>query len=201
MAPVNAAFARDWPQAQRMNLLDDSLSGDLATGGRGLDPAMQERFTRLAQYAFDCGSEAVLFTCSAFGPCIEEVARQQAPRPVLKPNEAMIAQASALGGRIGLVASFAPTLASMPGEFPSGTELELALAEDAMAALNRGDAAAHDDSVARAAEQLAQRGCRVIALAQFSMARAAHVVARRTGLPVLTTVDSALQELRRRLQQ
>ena len=47
VAPINIAFARDWPEAQRMNLLDDSLSADLAAGGRGLDAAMHERFMRL----------------------------------------------------------------------------------------------------------------------------------------------------------
>jgi hypothetical protein len=36
----------------------------------------------------------------------------------------------------------------------------------------------------------------VIALAQFSLARAAPEVAARTGLPVLTTPDSALRRLR-----
>ena len=40
VAPINAAFERDWPEAVRMNLLDDSLSADLAREGRGLDAAM-----------------------------------------------------------------------------------------------------------------------------------------------------------------
>ena len=62
-----------------------------------LDAAMHERFARLAQYAVDCGSHAILFTCSAFGPCIEAVARQHAPLPVLKPNEAMVADELASG--------------------------------------------------------------------------------------------------------
>ncbi|MGH8847734.1 MAG: arylsulfatase, partial [Polaromonas sp.] len=119
VAPINEAMARDWPEAARMNLLDDSLSADLAAGGRGLDAAMHERFQRLAQYAVDCGSNAILFTCSAFGSCIEAVARRHPGMPVLKPNEAMIADAVASGLRVGLVATFAPTLQSMPAEFPA----------------------------------------------------------------------------------
>lgn len=198
VAPINEALARDWPQARRMNLLDDSLSADLAAAGR-LDEAMHGRFARLAHYAVDCGSDAILFTCSAFGPCIEAVAREHAPLPVLKPNEAMVAQAVAGGGPVGLVASFAPTLQSMPAEFPAGTPLLCALAEGALEALNRGDTASHDERVARAAQALAEQGCRVIALAQFSLARARPLVQARTRLPVLTTVDSAVAELRRRL--
>ncbi|MEP6969359.1 MAG: aspartate/glutamate racemase family protein [Betaproteobacteria bacterium] len=199
VAPINDALARDWPQVMRMNLLDDSLSSDLAASGKGLDEAMHARFARLARYAVACGSDAILFTCSAFGPCIEAVARTHAPLPVLRPNEAMIAQAASLGCRIGLIASFAPTLRSMPAEFPAETQLEMELVEDAMQALNAGDAARHDALVVSAAEKLVERGCTVIALAQFSMARARKLVAARTGLPVLTTVDSAVIELRRRL--
>ena len=94
VAPINEAFARDWPQAQRMNLLDDSLSADLARSGRGLVAAMHARFARLAQYAVDTGAQGILFTCSAFGPCIEAVARRHAGIAVLKPNEAMVDEAA-----------------------------------------------------------------------------------------------------------
>jgi len=199
VAPINAALMRDWPHCQRMNLLDDSLSADLAAGGGGLDAAMTARFIALSDYAVSTGADAILFTCSAFGPCIEAAARRHADRPVLKPNEAMIDDAVASGKRVGLVASFAPTLASMPAEFPSSCALDTELAEAAMAALDRGDAEGHDRLVADAAQRLAERGAGLIALAQFSMARARPAVEARCGLPVLTTVDSAVQALRRRL--
>jgi len=201
--PVNDELARSWPEAVRMNLLDDSLSADLARQGT-LDDAMTARFITLADYAVGTGAQGILFTCSAFGPCIEAVQRRHAALPVLKPNEAMIDEAVALARAgdlaIGLVASFAPTLQSMPAEFPPGTRLELALAEGAMDALNAGDLAAHDEAVARSAAVLAARGCGLIALAQFSLARAHALVAGRTGLTVLTTPGSAVRRLRQRLQ-
>jgi aspartate/glutamate racemase len=198
VAPINDAFSRDWPEAQRMNLLDDSLSADLARSGKGLDDAMHERFQRLAQYAVDTGAQGILFTCSAFGPCIEAVARRHAGIPVLKPNEAMIDEAAQGQGRLGLVATFAPTLASMPPEFPAGTELETALADGALDALNAGDTQRHDALIAAQAALLRERGCTRIALAQFSMARARTACEAASGLPVLTTVDSAVRALRRR---
>ena len=71
--PINEAFARLWPEPTLMNLLDDSLSADVAR--TGLDARMHQRFMTLADYAVDCGADAILFTCSAFGPCIEAVAR------------------------------------------------------------------------------------------------------------------------------
>ncbi|GKS83069.1 aspartate/glutamate racemase family protein [Acidovorax sp. SUPP1855] len=199
--PINAAFGAQWPEALRMNLLDDSLSADLARSGAGLDAAMHDRFLRLADYAVGTGAHALLFTCSAFGPCIEAVARRHAGLPVLKPNEAMvddIAQAAGEGD-VGLIATFAPTLASMPPEFPAHVALRTALADGALDALNLGDAALHDRLIAEQALALQAQGCRRIALAQFSMARARGACEAATGLPVFTTVHSAVARLRQRL--
>ncbi|MBN9439770.1 aspartate/glutamate racemase family protein [Bosea sp. (in: a-proteobacteria)] len=194
--PIEAAFARLWPEARLMNLLDDSLSADLARDG-GITEAMTGRFLALARYAKATGADGILFTCSAFGPCIEAVQRELSPMPVLKPNEAMIEEAEAIGGRIGLLASFAPTLQSMPPEFPTSLTVTPKLAEGALAALDRGDGPEHDRLAAQAAGALA--GCDVIALAQFSLARAAPAVATATEKPVLTTPESAVRKLRRLL--
>jgi hypothetical protein len=71
------------------------------------------------------------------------------------------------------------------------------LAEGALAALDRGDAAAHDGAAVDAA--MALRRCDVIALAQFSLARAARGIAAATGRRVLSTPDSAVRKLKRLL--
>jgi len=205
VAPINAEFARAWPECERMNLLDDSLSADLARSATGLDARMTGRFLALAGYALDAGADGILFTCSAFGPCIDAVAARWPGVPVLKPNEAMIEEAVRLaraapgGGRIGLVATFAPTLASMPAEFPAGVVVVPVLAEGALAALDRGDAATHDRLAADAARRAVAQGCDVVALAQFSLARAAPAVAAAVAVPVVTTPASALRALRARL--
>ena len=201
VAPINEAFAASWPDALLMNLLDDSLSADLARGGNGLDVSMHRRFEVLGDYAVSTGVDAILFTCSAFGPCIEAVARRHAAIPVLKPNEAMIEEACRSGVRIGLVASFAPTLESMPPEFPPGTQLDCELAEGALDALNQGDTVRHDAQVVAAAQRLHARGCGLVALTQFSLARAANSVRASVPLPVVTTVDSAVLKLRFRLDR
>jgi hypothetical protein len=164
---------------------------------------MTDRFLALARYAKATGADAILFTCSAFGPCIEVCARELAPIPVLKPNEAMIEEAIALTGprgRIGLMATFAPTLVSMPPEFDAvapAVTLVPSLAAEALAALNAGDPAGHDAAAVRAAGSLAD--CDVIALAQFSLSQAAGAVAAATGKMVLTTPDSAVRKLQRLL--
>src|SRR5476649_392157 len=126
-APIEASFAALWPEPTLMNLLDDSLSADLARDGK-LTPAMTDRFLALGRYAVSTGADAILFTCSAFGPCIEAVARELEPMPVLKPSEAMVEQAVARGHRIGLLSTFPPTLRSMPAEFPGSVQLVTKLA-------------------------------------------------------------------------
>ncbi|WP_128924501.1 aspartate/glutamate racemase family protein [Bradyrhizobium guangxiense] len=192
IAPIEAAFATAWPEARLMNLLDDSLSADLARDG-ALNEAMTERFLALGDYAAATGANGILFTCSAFGPCIEAVARAHAPMPVLKPNEAMIERAVTMGRRIGLLSTFPPTLVSMPPEFPAAVQVVPKLAEGALAALDRGDRVTHDRLIVEASKDL--RHCDVIALAQFSIAATAPLVAEATGRPVVTTPDSAVDKL------
>lgn len=197
IAPIEAAFAKAWPAARLMNLLDDSLSADLARDGR-LNDAMTERFLALGDYAAATGASAILFTCSAFGPCIEAVARAHAPMPVLKPNEAMIERAVTMGKKIGLLSTFPPTLVSMPPEFPASVQIVPKLVEGALAALDRGDRATHDRLIVEASKDL--RDCDVIALAQFSIAATAPLVAEATGRPVVTTPDSAVEKLMKLLK-
>ena len=201
IAPVNAELDHAWPGCVRMNVLDDSLSSDLAASRDGLDDAMTARFIDLAEYAIGTGVRGILFTCSAFGPCIDAVARRFPDIPVLKPNEAMIADASRLGRRIGLVGSFAPTLVSMPAEFPGNVTVLPVLAEGALDALTLGDAELHDRLVVQAAQRVAAKGCDVVALAQFSLARAAPLVDHAVRVPVLTTVGSAVRLLRERVER
>lgn len=205
MAPIEAAFADAWPGAALQHLLDDALPGDLERAGR-VDEAITQRFVRLALYAAEAGADAVLFTCSAFGSAID-AARAALSLPVMKPNEAMLDEALRIGGDVVLLATYAPTLASMVPEFEaaaaaSGRQVRVrpVFVPDALGALSSGAAEAHDTLIAAAAAQHAG-GSGVVALAQFSMARAAPLVRGRVDAPVLTTPASAVAGLRRRLER
>ncbi|MFC5497602.1 aspartate/glutamate racemase family protein [Caenimonas terrae] len=202
--PIAAAFERHWPQAQRMNLLDDSLSVDRGKSGQ-LTDSMVQRFIDLATYAKGTGCNAILFTCSAFGPAIEAAACA-VQLPTLKPNEAMFAQALALcpaaGGKLGLIATFQASIASMSGELlqmaqERGIPIELrsAFVPDAMQDLAEGRADEHHRKVAAAAQQLA--GCDVVMLAQFSMADAQPAVQQALACPVLSSPDCAVLALKK----
>jgi len=199
--PIEEAFARLWPAAKTVNLTDDSLAGDLAAAG-SLQPEMTDRFLALSRYSAAAGSGAILFTCSAFGPCIEACAADLDPLPVLKPNEALIEECAAIGGntaKVGLLATFKQTLDTMPPEFKAAQpafRLKTALASDALDALFAGDRDGHDRAAADvAAAELSD--CDVIALAQFSLSPAAAQIAERTGKPVLTTPDTSVLKLKR----
>lgn len=120
LAPLDEEMDRQWPDSEGMHLLDGSLASDLATSPHGLDARFDARMMQLAEYAVRTGAAGILFTCSAFGRCIEHVPRRLAPLPVLEPNEAMVDEAVASGGRLGPVATFAPTLTSMVAKVPEG---------------------------------------------------------------------------------
>ena len=201
--PIRTAFAEAWPEPDLVNLLDDSLSRDRALTP-GLTDGIYGRFDSLGAYSLAIGADGILFTCSAFGPAIERVARA-VTIPVLKPNEAMFGEAIAIGGRIGMLATFEPSIASMAAEFEAdaakagaAVTLESVFVPDAMAALVAGKRERHDALVAEAATALAH--CTAIMLAQFSMAPAADGVRRRlTGIPVLTSPDAAVAAMKSRI--
>lgn len=205
--PIHAAFARHWPEAVTFDLLDTSLSADLAAAGR-LTPAIHDRFGVLGRYAAATDgiggkTRAILFTCSAFGPAIDSVKAEQ-QIPVFKPNEAAFVAALSCGKRIGLLVTFGPSLDALSTELREmaadmGQELDLqaALIPDALAALKAGDAARHDQLIAEAARRLPPLDALI--LGQFSMARAAPVVASSVNCPVITTPDATVLALKNAL--
>jgi Asp/Glu/hydantoin racemase len=200
--PIVSAFTRLWPEARTTNLLEDSLSADLAAAGR-LTDAMIGRFVTLGHYAYDCGADAILFTCSAFGPAIE--ATQAALSiPVLKPNEAMLEVALAAGSRIGLLATFEPSIPALAAELEQMAQhkriklqLTTRTVTDALTALHAGDGAEHNRLIAAAAEDIGD--CDAIVLGQFSMACAADSIVPREGRKVLTSPSAAVMQLKQRL--
>jgi Asp/Glu/hydantoin racemase len=199
MAPVHDAFRQLWPDAECIDILDTSLSRDRERDGE-LTEAMIERFLLLARYAEDNGAAGILFTCSAFGEAIE-VAATRAKVPVLKPNEAMFDAALAAGKRLGMLATFAPSVSGMEAEFRdiagaagSKATLNSFCVPGAMKALQSGDAAEHDQLLAIAAPRFADYDA--VMLAHFSTSRAAAAVKAAVRCPVLTAPSAAVTKLK-----
>jgi Asp/Glu/hydantoin racemase len=200
MPPVHEAFRQLWPEAECIDILDTSLSRDREREGR-LTETMIGRCRLLAKYAQDNGAAGVLFTCSAFGEAIEKAA-QQAKIPVLKPNEAMFEAALAAGDRLGMLATFEPSVAGMEDEFRemagaarSKTAISSFCVPGARKALQAGDGAEHDQLLAIAAPRFG--GHDAVLLAHFSTSRAAAAVSAAVRCPVLTAPGAAVNKLKR----
>jgi hypothetical protein len=198
--PIRDAFTQLWPQAAVVNILDDSLSPDRARDA-DLTPEMSARIGALGDYALSTGCSGVLYTCSAFGEAIEAFAKR-APVPVLKPNEAMFEAALSIGARIGMLATFGPSVAGMEAEFLDQARalrrqasIKTVLVETAMTALKSGDADAHNRLLAEAVPELGEVD--VVMLAHFSTSRAFAAVSEKTTSPVLTSPRSAVEAMRR----
>jgi len=199
MLPIQTAFAERWPEAEIVNLLDDGLSIDRAREP-DLSQAMIDRFVTFGRYGYNMAADGILVTCSAFGPAIDRLI-QDLPIPVLKPNEAMFQAALKQGQRVGMLATFAPSVGTMTDEFdefvaraPRPATLTTLLVDDAMAHLRKGDVESHNRLIAARAPELA--GYDSIMLAHFSTSRAADAVRKVVNVPVLTAPEAAVDRMR-----
>jgi Asp/Glu/hydantoin racemase len=146
------------------------------------------------------GARAVLVTCSTLSPGVDHIT---ANIPVVKIDEAMIAQAVGLGRSIGVVATAQSTLeptrlllTAAAGKINKPIEICTLLVNDAIAALLQGDGATHDQRVKQAIVEMSAQ-VEVIVLAQASMARVLSVIAEaERTVPILTSPHTALERVR-----
>jgi hypothetical protein len=202
MEPIRLALETSWPEAEPVNILEDSLSPDRARQAEVTDDLV-ERIVALTRYAELGRADAVLFTCSAFARAIEHAA-SLASIPVLKPNEAMFEAAIRKGGRTAMLYTFPPARDGMEQEFREEAErlnpeasITSFLVDGAIDAMRAGDAATHNRLVAQAATGILDFDS--VVLAHFSTARARTAVESVTSIPVLTSPDAAVSKLRRLL--
>jgi Asp/Glu/hydantoin racemase len=202
MDPIHRAFAIEWPEARLSNLLDDGLTTSRAQA-EALTPELTKRFMSLVQYGYGAGADAILATCSAFGPAID-AADRVLPIPVCKPNDAMFQDALAAGNRLAMIATFAPAVPTMEAEFADearrinpGATLDTFVVDEAMTKLRAGDESAHNALVAQRASKL--QGYDAILLAHFSTSRAQTRVSEAVRVPVFAAPQSAVKRLARRL--
>lgn len=202
IAAINGSFKKLWPQASLANLLDDSLSADLQRVGK-IDPSLTDRFIKLARYACEAGADGILFTCSAFGRAID-ACKDILPIPVLRPNEAMVAEAFNYGNRLALMATFEPAIPSITEEILAhasalgrSVSIDPIFVANAFKAAQDGDLDKHDALIAEASRHAGNAD--VICFAQFSMSTAAESCAHASEKTVLTTPDSAVRLMQKLL--
>ena len=164
-----------------------------------------ERLAIHVEAAAEIGADVVLVTCSTISPCVDDI-RAAAPIPVLKIDEAMIAEAVRLGCRIGVVATSHTTLeptrmllAAESQRTGKAVEVELIFVDEALSALLAGDGDTHDRLVKAAVTALAGRRD-VLVLAQATMARVLAVIPEGAlPVPILSSPHLALAQVRETL--
>ena len=199
MAPLRSAFA-EVPGVRVLNLLDEALLKDAERLG-GITPGLVRRMTSLVAMHEASGAEAVLFTCNAYSPYVDQI-RAQSGIPVLTIDEAMIDQALASGRRIGVLATVAAGLEQQRKSIEraaevAGKEIEIVavLRPDAFAALNAGDEETHDRILLEELRKLAPE-VDVVVLAQASMAGLLAKVPAETSVPVLASPQLAVEKVK-----
>lgn len=124
--------------------------------------------------------------------------------PIVRTFRQMWPEALAAGSRIGLIATFVPSIPALREELEQmavqdGRKVEIITCPvpDALAELHEGRADEHDRLIAAAAEEVGP--CDALILGQFSMASAAALIPDRAGRRVLTSPASAVTQLKRQL--
>lgn len=201
--PIEIAAKELWPEAETVTILEEGLSEDRAKSAE-LTPELSDRIIGLARYAEAAGADGILFTCSAFGAAIETAAGR-ADVPVMKPNEAMFDAAFSYGNRAAMIYTFRPSASGMEEEFREAAKargqaarITSVFCDGALDAKRAGDSEIHDRLIAETAAGIANVD--VIMLAQFSMASAAPLARTKTKIPILTSPEAALAEIRKRVE-
>lgn len=201
LAPVAAFYREAAPELDPVNLLDDGLLRLLAEGRHAQVEAQLGALIAGARAAHD--ARAVLMTCSSVTAPTLAALRARAGVPIIKIDEGMARAAVAAGGTLGVIATFAPTLAPTRALLEgaataAGHTVTLVeqVADGAYDALLAGDAATHDRLVVACAEALVRRGADAVVLAQVSTARALPAIEARVGAPVLSSLRASLSDLR-----
>ncbi len=201
--PIEAAARDHWPEAETISILEEGLSLDRSKQVE-LSAGLFRRIVDLCRYAEGADADGVLFTCSAFGAAIER-ANFEALIPVMKPNEAMFDAAFSYGDHIAMIYTFPPAAAGMEEEFldaararGSNAEITSYYCSGALAAKQAGEDEKHNRLIAETASSIDDAD--VILLAQFSMSDAVEDVRKTAQIPVLTSPQAAIHEIRRRVE-
>lgn len=209
MPPARAAFAERFPRARVWNLLDDLLITDAEAAG-GLTPSLRQRMHTLIRHALDGGADAVLLSCSMYGPVAVEATTRH-PRPVLASDQALFDAVAAQVDRRGArrIAVLGPiraavddTVARLRERLDEEREIAVTITgsvvDGVREAAASGDRAVLERLVVDEARR-AEQGADVIVLGQFSISPAQPAAQAAVTVPVLSPPHLAADVLRDRL--
>lgn len=198
---LKALFKKYAPEVEMINIIDDSLLSE-ALANQGVTPGIRRRMTRYMLAAQDAGADLILNQCSSVGEVARYVA-QQLEIPVALVDEPMARKAVQLGSRVSVIATAISTVG------PSSRLVERAAVEAGKdvavkgvyvegaydALLKAGDRDLHDALIKEAVKR-AEMDSDVIVLAQGSMYRLVRMLEEAVHIPVLTSFETGVQQIR-----
>jgi Asp/Glu/hydantoin racemase len=198
--PVAAAFDRLWPEAEPINVIDESLYADyIAT--RVIDASIADRLTGLLHYVELTRAEAAVFTGSVFGAIVEKT-RESMTIPVLTSYEAMIEAAFKAGPRLAVVTTSPFSMPEITRDIEryaarhgKSYTLQSKVLDDARIAFReKGDIEEHFRLIASAADDF--ENCDSLMLGQTSMGPATELIAPLAQRPVLTPLHTTVLKMK-----
>jgi Asp/Glu/hydantoin racemase len=190
------------PGVQVMHILDEPL---LKIIRKNPDSKREYLVQRLKDHVLaveETGADVALVTCSSASPFVDDI-REECSIPVLKIDDAMLAEAVRRGARIGVVATNRTTLdptrqalERLAKSMGKDIEVITVFVQDALQPLIQGEGAVHDRKVKDAVKGLFTE-VDVVVLAQASMARVLDIIPEaEREVPVLSSPHLALEQVK-----
>ena len=206
VGPLMQFYSAAAPELEITNLLDDGLLRLLAAQDLATTRARLADMLRVAAETYR--AELALVTCSSVPLEMVTELGARAAVPVLKIDYPMAQQAVRAGPRVGVAATFPPTvgptrrlLERAAAEAGSRVEIIEEVAPAAYDALLADDTARHDELLTAAVERLAAQDVSAVVLAQVSMTRTLPRLEGLIKVPVLSSLHTSLAAVRARLEQ
>ncbi|MDG0789912.1 aspartate/glutamate racemase family protein [Cohnella ginsengisoli] len=203
--PLKKVFQELLPDVRLVNIIDDSLIGDVVKAGQ-VPPGVARRLVQYYHNGEELGADVILNTCSSVGEVADD-ARKLIGVPIVKIDEAMAAKAAASYDRIAVLATLPstlePTMRLIEKEAAAAgraVALVNGLAAGAFEALNGGSPEEHDRLILETAQRVAGNADAIV-LAQGSMARMEKKLAEATGKPVLSSPRLGVEQVREVLER
>ncbi|WP_308992240.1 aspartate/glutamate racemase family protein [Mariniflexile litorale] len=182
------------------NIVDDSLIKNTIERGK-VTPDTSRRVVNYIGSAEEAGADYIMVTCSSIGAAVESSV-PLTKVPVLRVDQPMVDKAVQLGKRVGVIATLPTTLEPTSDLvrrraviLNQDVEITSKLCEGAFEALMGGKPEVHDQMVASALKELAEK-VDVILLAQASMARVVGQLSEADKkVPILASPEIAMEYL------
>jgi len=194
-------FKKYIPEVEMVNIIDDSLLQEALTHA-GITNNARNRYLKYARAAQSLGADVILNQCSSYGE-VADYAAQAVDIPIVKIDEPMAKKANELGKRIAVIATACSTVGpstrlveKFGGNDTVVTPCFVEGAYDALLKDNNVDK--HNSLIIKKVEE-AEKTNDVIVLAQGSMYKLVPML-QHIRVPVLTSFESGVQQLRRALK-